>query len=225
MGICRQTDPIRERPRAGTALPVDAPQRDFRSGEIQTALANMTLMKWSPQLTALALAATLFLSGCASMSKSECMSANWEDVGIRDGAAGRPEEYLIEHSKACAEVQVTPDRNAWLKGREHGLERFCVPYRAYQVGESGGGFDTGMCAGFDQERLQNAFERGRDVNRMQSELSSLDSQIQDIRARLEKKDLEQKERERLAYDLGQLEYQRRDAEEHLEHARERARSL
>ena len=44
------------------------------------------------------------VSGCASLSKSECMNASWEDIGIRDGANGRPEEYLIQHSTACAKV-------------------------------------------------------------------------------------------------------------------------
>jgi hypothetical protein len=182
-------------------------------------------MNRSPTLAALALLAAATLAGCASMSKSECLSANWEDVGIRDGAAGRPEEYLIEHSKACAEVSVTPDRSAWLKGRERGLERFCVPYRAYQIGENGGGFDAGVCGGFEVERLQNAYEQGREVNRLAGEVNTLDSRVRDLHAQLEKKDLEQKERERLAYELGQVEYQRRDAQEHLEHARDRARSL
>lgn len=164
-------------------------------------------------------------SGCASISKSECLSANWEDVGIRDGANGRAEEYLIEHSKACAKVSVTPDRNAWLKGREQGLERFCTPYRAYSIGEYGGAFDAGICRGFDEERLMNAYERGREVNRLSSDISSIDGEIREIRAQLDKKELAQKERERLIYRLGQLEYARRDAQVAYEDARYRARNL
>ena len=35
------------------------------------------------------------MSGCSSLSKSECMNASWEDIGIRDGANGQPEEYLM----------------------------------------------------------------------------------------------------------------------------------
>jgi hypothetical protein len=96
------------------------------------------------------------LQGCASISKSECLTANWEDVGVRDGANGRGEEYLIQHSKACAEVGVTPDRESWLKGRDRGLERFCVPQRAYSIGEYGGHFDVGICRGFDEDRLARA---------------------------------------------------------------------
>jgi hypothetical protein len=110
-----------------------------------------------------ALACLSALPGCASISKSECLSANWEDVGVRDGANGRGEEYLIQHSKACAEVGVTPDRESWLKGRDRGLERFCVPQRAYSIGESGSNFDIGICRGFDEDRLARAYDLGHDV--------------------------------------------------------------
>jgi hypothetical protein len=171
------------------------------------------------------LVALATLGGCASISKSECLSANWEDVGVRDGANGRGEEYLIQHSKACAEVGVTPDRESWLKGRDRGLERFCVPQRAYQIGEYGGNFDVGICRGFDEDRLARAYDRGRDVHRISQDISSLNGEINTLRNLLEKKDLEQKERERLIYRLGQLEYQRHDAQRAYDDARFRARNL
>jgi hypothetical protein len=174
-------------------------------------------------LTTLALVGAL--GGCASLSKSECMNANWEDIGTRDGANGQPEEYLIRHSTACAKVGVTPDRGAWLHGREKGLERFCVPHRAYLIGESGGGFDAGICRNFDESRLQDAYEKGRDVNRLTATLNSINKEIRDIHLTLEQKDLEQKERERLAYRLGQLEYERHDAQQAYDDARARARDL
>jgi hypothetical protein len=172
-----------------------------------------------------ALAALAALQGCASLSKSECLSANWEDVGIRDGADGRPEEYLIQHSKACAKVNVVPERGAWLQGREQGLERFCVPYRAYQRGESGWGFDAAICRDYDQDRLISAYEHGREVNRLGSQLASIDGEIASIHDRLDDEDVEKKERVALAFRLGQLVYQRNDAERAYEDARYRARNL
>ena len=165
------------------------------------------------------------LSGCASLSKSECLNANWEDIGVRDGANGQPEEYLIQHSTACAKVNVAPDRGAWLHGREKGLERYCLPHRVYNIGEYGGAFDAGICRNFDQERLVDAYQKGRDVNRRANALSEIDAELRDIRTKLENKELDKKERERLAYRLGQLEYERIDAERSLEHARRRARDL
>jgi hypothetical protein len=165
------------------------------------------------------------LGGCASLSKNECLSANWEDIGVRDGANGRPEEYLIQHSTACAKVNVAPDRGAWLHGHERGLERFCVPQRAYQIGEYGGGFDAGICRRFDLDRLQVAYEKGREVHRLGNELGAIDSEMREINATLERKDLENKERERLAFRLGLLVGQRVEAQRAYEDARYRARDL
>jgi len=176
-----------------------------------------------------ALALLASLGGCASLSKSECMNANWEDIGTRDGANGMPEEYLIQHSTACAKVNVAPDRGAWLHGREIGLERFCVPHRAYQLGEYGSNFEVGICRNFDQERLQDAYEKGRDVHRRSDELSAIDSEIRNINTRLEDKDkekpLEKKERDALIFRLGVLTVQRVDAQRAYDHARYRARDL
>jgi hypothetical protein len=173
----------------------------------------------------LAALAMLALGGCASLSKSECLNADWQDIGIRDGASGQPEEYLIQHSTACAKVGITPDRERWLMGREQGLERFCTPARAYQIGEYGGSFDAAICRNYDQERLFSAYQQGRDVNRLAGEIESLDSEIRNIHAALDDKNLEAKERERLAYRLGQLEYQRNDAQRAYDDARYRARNL
>ena len=172
-----------------------------------------------------ALALLASVGGCASLSKNECLAANWEDIGIRDGANGRPEEYLIQHSKACAKVAVVPDRGAWLHGREQGLDRFCVPYRMYQLGEFGGGFDAAVCRNYDQDRLINAYEQGREVSRLAGHLASIDEEIAGINDRLDDEDVEKKERLALVYRLGQLAYQRNDAERAYEDARSRARNL
>jgi len=176
-----------------------------------------------------ALAAFASLGGCASLSKSECLNANWEDIGIRDGANGQPEEHLIQHSTACAKVHVVPDRGAYLHGREQGLERFCVPHRAYQIGEYGNGFDVGICRNFDQDRLQVAYEKGREVNQRSNALNSIDNELRDIRVRLEDKDkenpLSKKERDGLMFRLGVLTVERVEAQRAYDDARYQARDL
>lgn len=174
-------------------------------------------------LAALALLGTV--SGCASLSKNECLSADWEDVGVRDGANGRPEEYLIQHAKACSKVSVVPDRGAWQHGRERGLERYCVVRNAYQSGEYGNGFDVGQCANFDQERLTDAWRKGREVHRTAGVIDSIEGEMRDVRTALEAEELEKKERKRLAYRLGVLAYERGDAQRAHEEARYRARDL
>jgi hypothetical protein len=175
-------------------------------------------------LAALALVGSL--SGCASLSKSECLSADWEDIGIRDGANGQPEEYLIQHAKSCSKVDVVPDRGAWQHGRERGLERYCVPRRAYQNGEYGSGFNLEQCVSYDQDRLDAAWRKGNDVHRLSNDLGSIDGEIRSIHDRLENDEkLEHKEREQLGYRLGQLGYERIERQRAYDDALDRARDL
>lgn len=174
-------------------------------------------------LAALALVGSL--SGCASLSKNECLAADWEDVGIRDGANGRPEEYLIQHAKACAKVSVVPDRGAWQHGRERGLERYCVVRNAYQAGEYGNGFNLAQCVNFDQDRLSDAWQKGHEVHRLAGVIDSIDGEIHNVRTALDDEELEKQERKRLAYRLGVLAYERVDAQRQYEDALDRAQNL
>jgi hypothetical protein len=73
--------------------------------------------------------------------------------------------------------------------------------------------------------LQVAYEKGREVHRLGTELSAIDSEMREISATLERKDLENKERERLAFRLGILVAQRVEAQRAYEDARYRARDL
>jgi hypothetical protein len=70
-----------------------------------------------------------------------------------------------------------------------------------------------------------AYSQGRDLNHLAGEIDSVENEMRDIRNRLEKKDLEPKERERLAYRLGGLQQQRDDAQRAYDEARFRARQL
>ena len=77
------------------------------------------------------------LSGCATLSKQECLSGNWQAIGFTDGAAGRPADYLSSHNKACSKVGVATDYAAWEQGRQEGLKKYCTETHAYQIGRRG----------------------------------------------------------------------------------------
>jgi hypothetical protein len=88
---------------------------------------------------------------------------------------------------------------------------------------------VGICRNFDQDRLQVAYEKGRDVHERSNELSNIDSEIRDINTRLEDKDKEhpltKKERDSLLIRIGMLTVQRVDAQRAYDDARYRARDL
>ncbi len=74
----------------------------------------------------LIIASVSFVGGCASMSKKECLSANWQFQGEQDGRSGLPVSTIDRHAKACSKVSVVPDEAQYLEGRDRGLRYYCT---------------------------------------------------------------------------------------------------
>lgn len=145
------------------------------------------------------LAATLALAlqGCASLSKNECLNADWYSIGYENGIHGQRETQITGHRKACAEHGVTPDLARFLEGREAGLRRFCEPRNGYRLGRAGTGY-AGVCpqpmeadflraygAGrevFDTQQHVNRL--GRHINAQQTELKRLNEELADKQTEL-----------------------------------------
>ena len=66
----------------------------------------------------LALAAALLLSGCA-MTQAECTSANWEQLGERDGLAGL-QPRIDQYAWQCNASKVQVAEGAYMTGWKHG---------------------------------------------------------------------------------------------------------
>ncbi len=132
------------------------------------------------------------LGSCQTLSKKECLTANWEALGEADGAAGRPSDHILKHNKACARVDIVPDQTLWLAGRERGLVSYCTPRNAVRVGLSGR-LHHNVCPPEKQAAFQQGYDVGSEVERARSRRDSL---FDDIRRK-------QDERARLTEELGQ----------------------
>ncbi len=86
-------------------------------------------------LTTIALVS--LMSGCATLSETECISGNWEQIGYQDGKSGRDKDYILNHESACLEYNVELDRLAYEQGRQDGLERYCTSSNGYNRGFRG----------------------------------------------------------------------------------------
>jgi hypothetical protein len=140
-------------------------------------------------LLAIALAAT---SGCAPVSKSECQTGDWYDIGVRDGARGYGEERFLENAQACAKHGITADRERWLDGRMQGLQRYCTPHNAFEVGARNESYG-GVCRQFNEDGFMRAYSAGRDLAEARATRSRWDSEISDIRDKLDRDDRRRKE--------------------------------
>lgn len=103
----------------------------------------------------------LMLGGCASgMSKKECLYADWRAIGYEDGAQGRDASAISSRRTACADkASVTPDMQAYLVGREDGLNQFCQPANGFDYGSRGYRY-TGACSNRDERAFVAAYEKG-----------------------------------------------------------------
>lgn len=80
---------------------------------------------------------TLILGGCSSLSKDECMLANWQHIGLEDGREGRDSTYVSEHRSACNKHGVRVDYQAYQTGYRQGITEFCRITDHYELGRAG----------------------------------------------------------------------------------------
>jgi Protein of unknown function (DUF2799) len=133
----------------------------------------------------------LTLSGCATVSKSECQTGDWYDIGVRDGANGYGEERFLENAQACAKHGVTADRERWLDGRMRGLERYCTPRNGFDVGARNNAY-AGVCGHPGEEEFLRGYNLGRELADARGRLAHWNGEIHDIQERLDRDDKKDK---------------------------------
>lgn len=133
------------------------------------------------------------LSGCASLSREECLAANWRLIGYEDGSRGHLPDYLAEHRKACAEYGVVPELDAYQKGHEKGIHRYCRPANGYYLGRQGYSY-TGVCSAEDESEFLRAFRQGQHVYETERQLRRLEQEIWQLREHVEQLNKDKKEK-------------------------------
>jgi len=164
-----------------------------------------------------AAAASLSLSGCASMSAEECAFSDWRAIGYEDGSRGSTGAQFGDKRKACAKHGVTADFDAYQEGRQAGLVEYCQPGRGFQVGSSGGNYQ-GVCGAALEPGFLETYRLGRELHRLRSavnasfaaianneaEIERIDAQIRDAQAALIAAETSTEDRVLLLADLKEL---------------------
>ncbi len=128
------------------------------------------------QALTLAALSLLLISGCASLSESQCVAGDWETVGYRDGLAGKQSTQILSHQNACVKHGTVPDRTAYLAGWEDGVRQFCQPDNGFNAGEAGRSFAS-ICPNDLQDAYYAAYQEGRRLYLAKAEIDGLNRQI------------------------------------------------
>lgn len=163
----------------------------------------------------------LILSGCASMSEQECLTANWFDQGYRDGRNGMPLARLADHAEACAQVGVVPERARYMSGRDRGIVEYCTPENARSEGRLGRSYRNACPAHLERDFLKN-YEDGKRVYHAEQEVERLNRRSTELERSL-RKEKEEATRQHLRQELRELDRDLRRARDTMRYEERRLR--
>jgi hypothetical protein len=162
------------------------------------------------------------LTGCATLSEGQCRLGDWQAVGREDGRQGRAETYLAEHYEACSKYGVAVDKEAYRQGRQQGLQTYCTPEQAYELGRAGSRLAR-VCP-VDQERallLEN--EAGLFIHARRQELASVETEINTLEKKLADPQTTDEERKKIREQIRSKDAEVRRLRERLQDAEGRRR--
>ncbi len=133
----------------------------------------------------LALAGTF--GGCASMSKNQCLQADWYAIGNRDGSLGKPRTLFQSHYDACLEYGVHADRQAYYRGRAEGLQSYCSYDNGLAQGKQGKIYRQ-VCPPELEPDFLAGFEKGRRIHVYESKIATLENRRQSIERQIKAKE-------------------------------------
>jgi hypothetical protein len=121
------------------------------------------------------IATMLVLSGCATLSEDECLTADWYQIGYEDGARGYPDTRIGSHREACAKHGVAPRFRDYQDGHDEGVLSFCTQRNGFVQGQKGYQY-TGICPPSVEGDFLDAYQAGREIYSVRSVVSSLQNE-------------------------------------------------
>jgi hypothetical protein len=163
------------------------------------------------------LAALAGLSGCATMTDQQCRTANWVEIGQRDGAAGWAASRLQEHAKACGEYGIVPNAGAYERGRQQGLLSYCQPTVGRSKGVEGATYYN-VCSGPAETGFLRGYEVGRQIHGLKKLQDENRKRRKELTDQLAKKETSADEAKRIKRDLERLDQDDRRLQRLVEQA-------
>lgn len=159
-------------------------------------------MKGKSQLGALIIA-SIVLTGCATMNKSECLTADWRNVGQDDAQSGNKLSYLAQHQKACVKHGVSADSEEYTAGWQAGIQQFCTAESGWRYG-SAGKYYRNTCNAAAEPAFLEAFTLAKSIYSKKAEVSRQQRRLETLVDKLVSDKLTKEERLELANERIQL---------------------
>lgn len=170
------------------------------------------------------IACSLLLSSCATLSKNECLNADWLTIGYEDGVQAKARDRIGLHREACAEHGITPDFRSYQQGYDEGIRIFCTPRNGFYKGRDGHSY-SGVCPADIESLFLDAYNSGREIHLQSREVADIQREIQTIENRLNYLDDAIPKKEKRLFSDGVSKEQRRKLYEKIEEMKTESTNL
>lgn len=134
-------------------------------------------------------------TGCATLSKSDCMSGDWVRIGRQDGTEGHTRSRFAKHVEACEKHGVSPNRLKYEAGYKEGLVAYCTEENGFEVGRRGERYEN-VCPASREGAFMSRYRAGKEMYEVEQRLKSVDSDISSIEHKLGEDTLYESDRRR-----------------------------
>ncbi len=160
--------------------------------------------RWFPALGALVL--SLGVSGCATLTRSQCETGDWHQIGMSDGYHGYAGDRFDRHVESCTQYDVTPDRTLYLAGYKEGLTSYCRLERAVSEGEAGNPYHQ-VCDGQIGLSFGRVYLEAHEVFVLNDDIRDIEADIRSLVHTLRSPELSPEERNATGWRLQELQNQ------------------
>lgn len=133
------------------------------------------------------------LASCATMNKSECLTADWYSIGYEDGIDGQPQTKLSRYRQDCADHGVTPKLDAYRNGHFEGSKQFCTRENGFQYGHKGHEYQRSCPSSIERDFLigyrdgRHLYAVGEQVAQYQRQLERTYQRISELQEQIQRK--------------------------------------
>lgn len=127
------------------------------------------------------------LTSCATLNKDECATANWQQLGHSDGAAGHSTGRIDSHRKACSEHNIPVNEQQWMSGWQEGIRLYCTAKNGLAQGIDGRSYSNScpfeLKEGFESAYYvaKRVYDGRQERDRLSRDMDSLFRQLRDAK--------------------------------------------
>jgi len=125
------------------------------------------------------------LLGCSTMNAEDCLHADWEMVGMKDGQKGKLQSSIADYNKQCRKYNVIPDKRQYMLGYDKGLNSFCTKESGFSQGKKNLK-NNSLCEGDAKLSFNRGFTIGQEYYAVSKEIASLESNIRSNKKSIER---------------------------------------